>query len=176
MAFIFFADVFVIGLVSFITLIDDTFHLSKKTKKNMLKNDKKEIIRQFETKLRQQTNLLFAIRLYWTIAKPYYSDDAKMVDANTQALNDIMKKGESVIIKAQDILKRVQGCEIDLNALEQFEFLPFSEHPHFNDMTRKAKILVEAYEKLFPGRPREKELTEEELLLIENEAMKDLKK
>jgi len=50
--------------------------------------------------------------------------------------------------------------------LRLFQFPPIHGHPMLEELTKRAKILVETYEELFSGRPREKSLKEYEKHLL----------
>jgi len=134
-----------------------------------------DIIEKLEITLKQHIDQLFGIHLYNDCIKCIYGHDEKLIRMTTQAFRNIMERGERMIAEAEELLQKVEKGDIDINALSKFEFLPISGVPGLDDMTIRAKLLVQAYEKLFPERPRGKELSEEEYQRLLNEAMKDFK-
>ena len=83
-----------------------------------------------------------------------------------------MERGEKAIFNAKVLLKKVQNGTKKVESLKTFEFPPIYG-PGLDAMTERETILVRNYEKLFPERPREKPLTNEEKHKLLEEATKD---
>lgn len=122
----------------------------------------RQIVENFRGTLKKHIDQLFGIRLYYEGIKYTFGNDDITMKITTQHFENIVERGEKMVSGASELLRKVQEGEINAKALENFEFLPISDYPELDDMTIRAKLLVEAYEKLFPERPREIPLTQDE--------------
>lgn len=129
-----------------------------------------DTIDKFEKAIDMHERQLFGIRLYQRCIRMLYKKDEHITDMTSHHYANIIERGRKMLSEAREFLKKAKNKEIDVSELKEFEFLPV-HGPGLDEMTIRAKLLVEAYEKLFPGRPRDKELTKEELQIVLNEAV-----
>ena len=116
-------------------------------------------IRQFKSKIKEQEDILFGIKLYNENIDLLY-DKETAYQANQHHKN-IKQRGEESIIQAKELLEEVRKSSDMFEYLLMFEFPP-AHGLGLDEMTERAKILVETYDELFPERPREKSLAEDE--------------
>ena len=122
-----------------------------------------KIIRRFEKDLQMQRDQLFGITLFSEGVELMYAGQPEILEMNRQSFQNVKEKTESSISAAQSLLELVKADKGKIKELRRFRFLPISGHPMLDQMTRRTKILVDTYERLFPGRSRSKPLTREEL-------------
>lgn len=115
-------------------------------------------------------NQLFGIHLYYQCVKLLYSSDRIIMENTDIHYKSIIDRGEKILSEAKTLLEKVKNGQEDISALQDFEFLPI-HGPGLDEMTIRGKLLVEAYEKLFPDRPRDMPLTKEEYQRLLNEAV-----
>jgi hypothetical protein len=122
-----------------------------------------KIIRRFEKDLQMQRDQLFGITLFSEGVELMYAAQPEILEMNRQSFQNVKEKTESSISAAQSLLELVKADKGKIKELRRFRFLPISGYPMLDQMTRRTKILVDTYERLFPGRSRSKPLTREEL-------------
>ena len=117
----------------------------------------------FIKRIEEQEDLLFGTSLFYQGILQMYSADEYIMKMNRESYESILKRGNKAIERAKHLLDKVQKNPSKLYLLQEFEFPPAIE-----EISIRSKILIEAYDELFPSRPREKPLTEKEnLQLIE---------
>ena len=117
----------------------------------------KNEIELFKKKIIEYENLLFGISLYYQGIIYLYSDYDQIVQMNKKAYENIIGRGNTAIKEAKKILRKVQENPNEIRLIREFIFPPIYE-------TKRLRILVETYNELFPGRPRNIPLSKEENL------------
>lgn len=126
-------------------------------------------IEYFEMTIKQHEDQLFGIYLFnegikYLHAnnpdfKTIYGEDA--LDTADFHYKEIMKRGKKAISEAKELLEKVINQTEDIKALSKFQFPPI-HGSGLDEMTQRATLLFQAYEKLFPRRSRDLPLTVEE--------------
>jgi len=140
--------------------------------KSRIKSEKYSTIEDFEVAIKRHEDQLFGIRLFNEGIKDLYSYDRNILDTTNYHFKNIMERGQKAISEAKELWEKVKSGEEDIKALKKFEFPPI-QGPGLDEMTQRATLLVKAYEKLFPSRPREASLTPEERKKLMEEALKN---
>jgi len=160
----------VISFESFSEVINDEWITKKKDEyMKMIKQDnlsevegkKYNTLEDFESAIKKYENQLFGIRLFAEGIKLLYSHDKKTLDTNHHHFKNIMQRGENTISQAKELLEKAKNRTENVKVLKDFQFPPV-HGPGLDEMTQRATLLVQAYEKLFPDRPRDMPLTAEE--------------
>lgn len=140
--------------------------------KSRIKSEKYSTIEDFEVAIKRHEDQLFGIRLFNEGIKDLYSYDRNILDTTNYHFKNIMERGQKAISEAKELLKKVKSGEGNIKVLKKFEFPPI-HGPGLDEMTQRATLLVKAYEKLFPSRPREASLTQEERKKLKEEALRN---
>ena len=148
-------------LLSIVLIQNPTTHAESREK-----GDREDIIGSFETEIQEQEDQLFGIALYFEGILILWSHDKNIIEMNRKAYENIMKRGNAFIKEAKQLLYEAQKDPGKVELIRQFQFPPIYGHPMVDEMTKRAKILVETYNELFPGRPRANPLTQAELMLL----------
>ena len=124
-------------------------------------------IQRFEQEIQAQRDHLFGILLFAQGVELLYSDQPDVVQMNRASFQEIMDRGRIAISAAEVLLQEAKANPEKAKEIKRFTFPPTSGHPMIDEMTTRARILVRTYDRLFPGRPRSKELsrTEHEALM-----------
>jgi len=122
-----------------------------------LSNQKEKEIRIFKRRIEEQENLLFGISLFYQGTIQMWAADEAIVKINRESYERTSKRMKEALMKARELLFEIQENPNKSNLLQQFEF-----PPTIDEVAKRSRILVEAYEELFAGRPREKPLNQEE--------------
>lgn len=137
-------------------------------------SDPTEAIRQFKETIRLRKEQLFGIALYLQGIELIYSETPEILEINRQSFQNIKDRAENAITAAESLLQRVKEDPTKVKEINRFTFPPISGHPMLDQMTRRAQILVRAYDRLFPGRPRSKPLSRDEQKLLMRQASEQL--
>ena len=137
-------------------------------------NDTAEVISQFKETIRLQKEQLFGITLYLQGIELLYSGKPEVVEMNRQSFQNIQNRAENAITAAESLLQQVKEDPGKVKEIKRFKFPPISGNPMLDQMTRRAQILVQEYERLFPGRPRSKLLNQDEQALLMMQASEQL--
>ena len=127
-------------------------------------------IRNFEKKITNYKNELFALRLFYEQAIILWPSSMLGSLNFEEHYNNIINSGNEIIKKAENILKYAK-VKHNVNLLDEIEFPPLEEDmmPLVNpDGIERLKLLLKTYYELFPGRDKDIPLTEEEHRLIMN--------
>ncbi len=117
-------------------------------------------IKLFESTIKEHENQLFGIKLYnENISLLYKKDTADW--ANQHYIN-IKQSDEDSIKRAKELLHEIINYPDFVEYLRLFQFPQIHGNQILEEMTEKAKILVQTYNELFPNQPREKELNHDE--------------
>jgi len=122
-------------------------------------------VESFKSKIKEQEDQLFGIRLYCELINAIKYDKNTLNLVN-QHYKNIKERGEESITRARELLKETEGFPDLVEYLRLFQFPPIHGYPMLEEMTDRAKILIETYNELFPGQPKEKTLTEDEKRLL----------
>lgn len=136
--------------------------------------DPREIMHRFEEDLQIQRDQLFGITLFLRGIELMYAGQSEIVEMNRQSFQNISERAESSISAAESLLQLVKADPGKVKKLRQFQFPPTGGHPMLDQMTQRGQILVETYERLFPGRSRSEPLSREELESLMTEAADQL--
>jgi hypothetical protein len=125
----------------------------------------KKLIEDFEEIVREHENQLFGISLFNEAVKHLYKDDKNILETTENHFQQIISRGIEAIQEAKQVLGKVKEGVWEVKRLACIEFPPI-HGPGLDEMTERASILVKTYDKLFPDRPHELTLTEEEIELL----------
>jgi len=118
-------------------------------------------IDDFEAAIKQHEDQLFGISLYNEGIKYLYSHDKDMLDDSAYHFRRIIERGEKAISEAKSLLEKVKNGTEHIEAIKKFEFPP-THGPGLDEMTERANLIAEVYEKIFPNRARSIPLTTKE--------------
>ncbi|MBA7581531.1 hypothetical protein ES708_23437 [subsurface metagenome] len=127
-------------------------------------------IKNFEKKITNYKNELFALRLFYEQAKILWLSSMLKSINFEEHYNNILNRGNKIIKRAENILKNVK-VNNDPRLFNEIKFPPLEKDimPLVNpDGIERLKLLLETYNELFPERDKDIPLTEEEHKLIMN--------
>lgn len=124
----------------------------------------------FRDKISTHEDQIFGITLFFAGIKRLYGDNKDLMDANQRSFEAVITRAKKTVEDAKKLLHAVEADPQKRPFLESFEFPSIHGHPMLDQMATRAKILVETYNDLFPGRDREQPLSDTEHLLLMQEA------
>lgn len=127
--------------------------------------DLSKLVPSYEQQLRELDDTLYGIALFFECISLLHTDQPAVVETYRKQLRNIIQCGKELSNAASDILTHVKNSR-DKEALKHIKLNLTEEMPDAESLIKRAKILVQLYEKLFPARPRSQEFTEEELFML----------
>ena len=117
-------------------------------------------IEKLEEEIKTYEDMMFGLLLYQETSPKPIQVLQRMSHKNMKT------RGDEAIQEAKTILKDAKQDRKVHDRIKSFQWPVILE-----DMKHRIGILLECYEKLFPGRPREKALSKEEIIALRNEAV-----
>ncbi len=114
-------------------------------------------IDSFRQRINEEEDLLFGITLFYQGIIQMWAADEATLKVNRESYERTSKRMDEAIRRARELLNEVQENPNKLSLLKQFDF-----PPTIDEMAKRSRILIEVYDELFPGRPREKPLNQEQ--------------
>lgn len=127
-------------------------------------------ISRFAETIRLHEDQLFGITLFMEGIRVLYAGQPTIIEMNQRSLNSVRERAQSAITGAKALLEDAKRDPTKVRDLRTYPFPPISGHPALDVMTQRARILVQTYERLFPQRPRETPLLQDELARLMTEA------
>ena len=138
--------------------------------RSRVKFEQYDSVEEFEKAIKEREDLLFGYELYYQGIKQLYEHDKDIMQKTNFHYSQMKERNKNAVIEAKHLLNEIRSRSKSINDLSYFTFPPI-HGPGLDEMTKRATLLVEAYEKVFPDRPREKELTEHEHQILIHEVL-----
>lgn len=144
-------------------------HHSDKRLSDMTPPDERLVL--FEREIARQEDLIYGVALLFECLSVLHCEHSGIVETYRKQFRNVIQNGRSAIQSATAILAEAKSSPAAIRSLEAFRFSPCNDHPDPEGLTRRAEILVAAFNELFPGRPRSQEFTRDETMkLLEHAA------
>ena len=118
------------------------------------------LVEAFEEEIKKYEDIMFGLMLYQETSPRTVQVLQKM------SYKNMRRRGDKAIEKAKSILREARGGNDVSERIKSFEWPVI-----LKDMKYRIEILLGCYEELFPGRPREKRLSREEIIALRNAAV-----
>ena len=125
----------------------------------------KDIIAKFEEIITVYEDEMFGIYVFNKGTKVLYGNSPQIVAMQEQSFNNVYSRMQSSVIKAKLILENAKAIN-DTCEIQAFVFPPVSGHPMLDEMHKRVIAILAAYNKLYPGRDRDNNLNDSELLKL----------
>jgi uncharacterized phage infection (PIP) family protein YhgE len=122
----------------------------------------KKIINDFKLKIREYEDILFGMNLFIQGVSFMWEHNKEIVDLNQQHYNNAKERMDKAINEAKNLVEKVKECSDNISLLQEFQFPPIKGNPVLDQGTERFKVLSQAYNELFPNRPKNKPFTREE--------------
>jgi len=129
-----------------------------------------KLLDEFRSNIRELDDLIYGVALLYEGISLLYSEQPAMLETYRKHLRNAIQNGNAVSRRAAGLLRAAEDDPRQVDALRGFRFSAFEDHPDADGLKASARALVDAYQRLFPGRPREKEFTGDEALLLVDKA------
>jgi len=128
--------------------------------------DISNLVSSCEQQLRELDDILYGIALYFECISLLHADQPTVIETYRKQLRNIIQRGKELASEASELLTRINKDPRTREALKGIRLNLAEEIPESEPIIKRAKLLVQLYEKYFPGRPRSQEFTEDELFTL----------
>jgi len=115
---------------------------------------------EFEQQIKEYEDMMFGLTLYQETSPKWVQRLQK------ESYKNIKSRGEKALREAKEILLYVKRCKDVQDRIMCFEW-PII----IDDMRFRIDVMLQSYNSIFPDRPKDKSLSEKEIIALRNEAM-----
>ena len=119
---------------------------------------------EFEQQIKEYEDMMFGFMLYQETSPEWVKK------AQEWHYKNIKRRGEKALKEAKSILSNIKANKTVQDKIKIFEWPIIIDEMRF-----RIEVMLESYKSLFPQRPRNKSLSEEEIIALRNDTMKRIK-
>lgn len=128
------------------------------------------IVAEFENEITRQEDIVYGVALFFECLSVLHADNSAIIETCSRQLRNVIQKGNERIQHARQLLDDAVHDPQKRVLIRQFTFSPCEGYPNPDEMTKRAGVLVDTYKRVFPGRSRAKDFSEEEIFSLIEEA------
>lgn len=132
------------------------------------------LLQDFESELLRQEDVLFGIALFYEGVILLQARQGAVVDTHRKQFRNIIQSGRRVVDWGNTLLADVRKEKGKVGLLRSYTFMPGHGHPEPEKLVARAQVLVETYCEVFPERSKGDALSEDETLMLFEEASQRL--
>ena len=130
-----------------------------------------DILPWFDAQMATLDDIVYGVALLFEGMHLLYAGQDALIETYRKQYRNLIQSGKAVSQRGTTLLEQARSQPGEAIALRDFDFTAFQAHPDPAGLIARAQALVATYARLFPDRPRSRELTEEETFrLIEDAA------
>lgn len=127
-------------------------------------------IADFEKEIERQEDIVYGVALFFECLHIIHADKEAIVETCRKQLRNVIQKGNERAKHARQLLEDAKKDPEKCALIRRFTFAPCEGYQSPEIMTKRAESLVNAYNRIFPKRPRSQDFTDEEVFLLIEEA------
>jgi hypothetical protein len=128
----------------------------------------------FNEEILKQEDIIYGVALFFECLTLVHAHQPSVLETYRKQFRNIIQKGRERIVAAVRLRDQAKRSDARPRALADFHFAPCEGHAQPEHMIQRAEALVATYKQRFPDRPRSKEFTPEEALILLEESSKRL--
>jgi hypothetical protein len=123
-------------------------------------------VSEFERTLKKQHDLIYGVALLFECIGIMYAEQPAIMETYRKQFRNIIHKGREDCQHGESLLEAAKNDPKRITELQGVEFAAFEATPDGAQFKIRAAALMEAYNELFPDRPRSQEFTRNETLQL----------
>ena len=132
-----------------------------------------KLMSDFAQEIKRNEDLLYGVALFFEVIAHLYSSQKAELETYRKQFRNIIQLGNDALERAVAMLERAKENPEKVQLFAHFSFVPCLGHPRPAELAERARILVDTYNEIFPGRPRGQPFgTAEIMRLMEAAALK----
>jgi hypothetical protein len=144
------------------------------SRKKSGKKSPEEVAQYFQGEIQRLDDMLYGVALLFEGISLLFAGQDNLIETYRKQFRNIIHAGQNVSQQATDLLAQSKTDADKIPLMEQFSFSLFEKGDDPGGILKRADMLVRAYKKLFPDRPRSQPFTEEETFRLMEEAGENL--
>lgn len=128
----------------------------------------------FETAIEEERDRLFGLRLFIRCVEKMHADRPDLLELKRRNLLSIEKKVSTSVDAAETLLRNFREDKVSKKALSRFKFAPVTGHPELEQIMHRSEILLQTFNRIFPGRSRSEPLSDAEIDQLLRAAVKQM--
>jgi len=121
--------------------------------------------------IKRMEDAIYGVALFFEGLSLLHAGQPAMIETFQKQFRNVIQADSDALKQAEALVEAVKRDPTQAAQLSRFTVVPCKGHSNPREMERRAHVLVEAYGRLFPGRPRSREFTEEETFSLTEEAI-----
>ena len=130
-----------------------------------------QLIAGFESLIAEHEDLTYGLALLFEVLSVVYSRDEVTLDAYRRQHVQLIQEERQTLFRAVELLESVRARPDEAAEVTAFTFAPFRGYPDAEGLGARCKLMVEAYGRVFPDRPRDRLFSAEEALQLVDDAV-----
>ncbi len=127
-------------------------------------------IAEFEQEIVRQEDIVYGVALFFECLSIIHCDNTAIIETCSRQLRNVIQKGNERVSHARQLLEDAREDPQKRALIGQFTFAPCEGYPNPDEMLKRACVLVDTYKRVFPGRSRAKDFSDEEIFHLIDEA------
>jgi len=120
--------------------------------------------------IKRLEDAIYGVALFFEGISLLHAGQPAMIETYQKQFRNVIQADSDTLRQAQALVEAVERDPAQATRLRSFTVVPCKGHSNPKEMERRAHVLVEAYGRLFQGRPRSREFSEEETFALTEEA------
>ncbi len=129
-----------------------------------------ELVRSAEKDIAYLENVIYGVALFFEGLSLLHAGQNAMIETFQKQFRNVIQSDRDTLKQAQALVDRVKQDPGKALLLKQLSIVPCKGYSNPRELETRACVLVQAYNDLFPGRPRSKAFTEDETFRLVEEA------
>ena len=125
-----------------------------------------ETLTLFRSSIREEEDLLYGVALFFEGISVLYAEEEAMIETYRKQLRNLIQTRHGALQSALALLERAEAQPEEIVSVRDFQFPAWQSAAGTGDLASSARILVRAYDREFPDRPREKPFDHAETLQL----------
>lgn len=124
----------------------------------------------FTAEIARQEDIVYGVALFFECLSLLHADNPGQLETYRKQFRNIIQHGNETIRQARAALEEATQNYRNMYLVEQFRFMPCHGHPNPQELEKRAVILVETYNQVFPERSRSDEFTPQDTFQLIEQA------
>jgi len=139
------------------------------------REESRAVIDDYRRQISEGENIIYGLALYFEAINLFH-EGSPIVETYKKQFRNIIRGGRELLDKASRLLSDVESGAASLQELNAFDLDFLNGHPNADENRTRALLFYEAYTKHFSQRPRDKDLTQAEMFVVFEEAVRNFGK
>ncbi len=128
--------------------------------------DTEQVLSAFEVAIADQERVLYGVALFFEGVSLLQAGQEAVIETYQKQCRNVIQAGQEAIQVATSLLEQARENEDKAALIGEFKFYPCQGYPEPEELTRRARLLVDTYDEIFPDRPRDQEFEQSETLQL----------